>query len=199
MTQNIRPDLPFHYGWIIVATGFLGIFACIGLARYALGMLLPAMGQDLHLSYTQMGIISTSNFLGYLAGILGTSHLVRRFGARFLTAAALLLSSLSMIGIGCCSSLELIVFFYILTGIGSAMANIPIMAMLSSWFSSSLRGKARRSCSQRQRGGHCVCRPGSPLAQWPERYALAIELDSAWSDGPPDCPALPACSAQPPA
>ena len=105
-------------------------------------MLLPAMGQDLHLSYTQMGIISTSNFLGYLAGILGTSHLVRRFGARFLTAAALLLSSLSMIGIGCCSSLELIVFFYILNGIGSAMANIPIMAMLSSWFSSSLRGKA---------------------------------------------------------
>ncbi|WP_306546226.1 MFS transporter [Desulfobulbus sp.] len=134
--------LPFHYGWLIVAAGSLGIFACIGLARFALGMLLPAMGQDLHLSYAQMGTISTSNFLGYLAGILAASHLVRRFGARALTAAALLLSGLSMVGIGCVSSLYSIVVLYILTGVGSALANIPIMAMLSTWFSSKLRGKA---------------------------------------------------------
>ena len=134
--------LPFHYGWLIVAAGSLGIFACIGLARFALGMLLPAMGQDLHLTYAQMGAISTSNFLGYLAGILGCSRLVRRFGARLLTVAALLLSGLAMVGIGCAFNLTGIIILYILTGIGSAMANIPIMAMLSSWFASRLRGKA---------------------------------------------------------
>ncbi len=134
--------LPFHYGWLIVAVGSLGVFACIGLARYALGMLLPAMGLDLHLSYTQMGAISTSNFLGYLIGILGTSHLVRRFGARLLTAAALLLSGLCMVGIGVASNLYVIIALYILTGVGSSMANIPLMAVLSSWFASKLRGKA---------------------------------------------------------
>jgi MFS family permease len=134
--------LPFHYGWLIVAAGSLGIFACIGLARFALGMLLPAMGQELHLSYAQMGTISTSNFLGYLAGILATSYLVRRFGARVLATAALLLSGLSMIGIGCTENLAAIICLYILTGVGSALANIPIMAVLSSWFSSRLRGKA---------------------------------------------------------
>ncbi len=133
---------PVHYGWLIVAAGSLGIFACIGLARFALGMLLPAMGQDLHLSYAQMGTISTSNFLGYLAGILGCSHLVRRFGARSLTAGALLLSGVCMVGIGLASNLACIIILYILTGVGSAMANIPIMAVLSSWFSSKLRGKA---------------------------------------------------------
>jgi len=134
--------LPFHYGWLIVAAGSLGIFACIGLARFALGMLLPAMGQDLHLSYAQMGAISTANFLGYLAGILATARLARRFGARALTAAALLLSGLSMVAIGGVSNLTAIIGLYILTGVGSAMANIPIMAVLSSWFSRQLRGKA---------------------------------------------------------
>jgi MFS family permease len=105
-------------------------------------MLLPAMGQELHLSYAQMGTISTCNFVGYLTGILAASPLVRRFGARALTGAALLLSGLSMVAIGCASRLSVILFFYILTGVGSALANIPIMAMLSSWFARTLRGKA---------------------------------------------------------
>jgi len=142
MTTPPCRRLPCHYGWLIVAAGALGIFACIGLARFALGMLLPAMGQDLQLSYAQMGAISTANFLGYLAGILATAHLVRRFGARALTGSALLLSGLCMVGIGQTSHLAIIIGLYILTGVGSAMANIPIMAMLSSWFASRLRGKA---------------------------------------------------------
>lgn len=142
MATSASQKLPFHYGWLIVAAGSLGTFACIGLARFALGMLLPAMGQDLLLSYSQMGAISTANFLGYLAGIVGCSYLVRRFGARRLTTAALLLSGFSMVGIGFASSLVSIIGLYILTGIGTAMANIPIMAVLSSWFASRLRGKA---------------------------------------------------------
>ena len=40
-----------HYGWHIVWSGTLGIFACLGLGRFALGMLLPAMGEVLNLSY----------------------------------------------------------------------------------------------------------------------------------------------------
>ena len=142
MTPPAPRKLPFHYGWLIVVAGSLGTFACIGLARFALGMLLPSMGQDLLLSYSHMGAISTSNFLGYLAGILGCSHLVRRFGARRLTTAALLLSGFSMVGIGFATDLVTIIVLYILTGVGTAMANIPIMAVLSSWFASRLRGKA---------------------------------------------------------
>ena len=35
-----------------------------------------------------------------------------------------------------------ITVLYTLTGIGTALANIPIMGLLSSWFASRLRGKA---------------------------------------------------------
>ncbi len=132
----------FHYGWLIVVAGSLGIFACIGLARFALGMLLPAMGADLQLSYGQMGTISTANFLGYLGGIFVAASLVRRIGPRLLTGLALLLSGLSMVAIGCTVNFYGITVLYILTGVGTALANIPIMGLLSSWFTSRLRGKA---------------------------------------------------------
>ena len=97
MTSSGTVRLPFHYGWLIVVVGSLGIFACIGLARFALGMLLPAMGaRILRLSYYgQMGTISTANFIGYLAGILVAAPLVRRHrSSRLLTTLALLLSGI---------------------------------------------------------------------------------------------------------
>jgi MFS family permease len=142
LPSRLMRTLPFHYGWLIVAAGSLGIFACIGLARFALGMLLPAMGEDLYLTYAEMGLLSTVNFLGYLAGILATSRLVRLWGARGVIAVALLVCGLGMVGIGCAATLPLIMVLAILTGIGSAMANIPIMVVLASWFTSTLRGKA---------------------------------------------------------
>jgi hypothetical protein len=48
------PLRSFHYAWVIVAIGFLIIFACIGLARYACTMLLPSMQAGLVLSYDRL-------------------------------------------------------------------------------------------------------------------------------------------------
>jgi len=76
-----------HYGWVIVLTGGLTVFSCLGLARFAYSMLLPSMGKALALGYDQMGFIGTGNFAGYLlAGIapqvaqqpLGQVHRCRR-------------------------------------------------------------------------------------------------------------------------
>ena len=38
-----------HYGWVIVLTGGLTVFSCLGLARFAYSMLLPSMGKALDL------------------------------------------------------------------------------------------------------------------------------------------------------
>ena len=64
MPDRNRPRLPFHYAWVIVATGMLCVLACLGLGRFALGMLLPSMASSLKLSYSQIGFISTGNFVG---------------------------------------------------------------------------------------------------------------------------------------
>src|SRR3990172_11538086 len=69
---------PLHYGWVIVFTGTLCIFACLGFGRFALGMLLPSMASTLKLSYSQIGFISTGNFIGYLASVLFFGHIAPR-------------------------------------------------------------------------------------------------------------------------
>ena len=140
--QNSGSRLPFHYGWVIVFTGTLCILACLGFGRFALGMLLPSMASTLHLSYSQMGFISTANFVGYLSSVLISGFLPMRVGARRLIFFALLLVGISMILVSRAKSFEHVLALYFLTGIGSGASNVPVMGLVSHWFASTLRGRA---------------------------------------------------------
>ncbi len=142
MNQIKARKLPFHYGWVIVATGALIIAACLGFGRFALGMLLPAMGENLHLSYSQMGLISTANFCGYVAAVIVSAALTSRLGARRLIVTGLALVSGSMLAVSQANSFLSVLLLYTLTGFGSGAANVPIMALVSHWFRPSLRGRA---------------------------------------------------------
>ncbi len=131
-----------HYGWIIVFAGILTLFACLGLGRFTLGMLLPSMGETLNLTYSQMGLISTFNFIGYLAAVVLVHLLVERIGTRHTVAISLLLIGLSMAMISFGQGFYSILFLYLITGIASGGANVPIMGLVSHWFRRDLRGKA---------------------------------------------------------
>lgn len=131
-----------HYGWLVVGVGCLCIFACLGLGRFAIGMLLPAMGNSLGLSYSQMGLISTANFFGYLVAVLACSKMQGVLGARKLIFLALLLISVSAGLIGFGEGMVSVALLYTLTGVGSGAANVPMMGLVTAWFSSRLRGKA---------------------------------------------------------
>jgi len=134
--------VPFHYGWVIVFTGTLCIFACLGFGRFALGMLLPSMASTLSLTYSQMGFISTANFFGYLASVLISGFWAIRIGSRKLIFIALLLVGISMILVSQARSFGYVLALYFLTGIGSGAANVPVMSLVSHWFASTIRGKA---------------------------------------------------------
>ncbi|MFH2123031.1 MAG: MFS transporter [Pseudomonadota bacterium] len=131
-----------HYGWYIMVTGTLCLFASLGLGRFSLGMLLPSMGKSLHLSYSQMGLIGTVNFVGYLVAVLLCGRLTKRFGARRLIGTALTLIGLSMLLISWVQNLYLILALYLLTGIGSGLSNVPMVSLISCWFASNKRGRA---------------------------------------------------------
>jgi len=118
------------------------LFACIGLGRFSLGMLLPSMGAALGLSYSQMGYISTGNFIGYLAGVVLAGLVARRAGARRTVVFGLFLVGGSMMLIGGASSFHQVLFLYIATGVGSSIANIPMMGLVPRWFLRSIRGRA---------------------------------------------------------
>lgn len=132
----------FHYGWVIVGTGTLVVLACLGFGRFALGMLLPAMGEGLGLTYSQMGFISTGNFVGYLVAVVLSGKLYSRLGAKRIILAGLFLCSTTMVVVSRAAGFHEVLVAYVITGMGSGAANVPVMALVSHWFRRSHRGLA---------------------------------------------------------
>jgi len=139
-TKGKKP--PFHYGWVIVFTGMLCVMACLGIGRFALGMLLPSMAATLQLTYSQMGYISTANFLGYLVSVIISGHIAMRIGPRSFIFCSLLVVGISMALVSQSRSFYHVLLLYMLTGIGSGATNVPVMGLVSAWFKAKQRGKA---------------------------------------------------------
>jgi MFS family permease len=131
-----------HYAWVIVFAGALTIFSCFGLARFAFGMLLPGMRAGLHLSYDDMGFLSTGNFAGYLVAVGLAPLVLRLVSPRKLVTGALLVIGLCLMAISQSSDYRLLGALYTLIGMGGGFANIPVMALVSRWFRRERRGQA---------------------------------------------------------
>ncbi len=142
MSETGPSRLPFHYAWVIVATGTLSIVACLGFGRFALGMLLPSMAASLKLSYSQIGFISTGNFVGYLIAVLFCGQIAGTIGSRRLIVAALVVIGASMALISRSGSFLAVLILYFITGIGSGASNVPVMGLITAWFDRTIRGKA---------------------------------------------------------
>ncbi|MCF8114150.1 MAG: MFS transporter [Desulfotignum sp.] len=118
------------------------LFSCLGLGRFALGMLLPSMGISLDLTYSQMGLIGTGNFAGYMASVILAGIVARAIGARKTIAAGLVLVGGSVIWMSQAAGFIQVLMLYTATGIGSGLANVPMMGLVSHWFNKDTRGRA---------------------------------------------------------
>ncbi len=139
---GLLKNVNVHYGWVIVLAGGLTSFSCLGLARFAYAMLLPSMGKALALGYDQMGYIGTGNFVGYLVSVAMAPFFMRWFGGRRTITAGLVLLALCMLIIGKSSGFTQVIILYVMTGMGSGLANVPMMVLVSHWFSPAKRGRA---------------------------------------------------------
>jgi MFS family permease len=137
-----RPAGRLHYGWAVAAAGCLVMFAALGLARFAFGILLPSMAQGLDLSYAQRGYLGTGYFLGYLAMVAAAPRLARRLGNVRSILLGLCLVAATMALLGLAGTYPVALVAYTLTGVGSGAANISMMALVSAWFAKSVRGLA---------------------------------------------------------
>ncbi len=108
-------------------------------------MLLPSMGISLNLSYSQMGLIGTGNFVGYMVAVILAGIIARSFGARWTISLGLVLVGGSMMLISRATGFIGVMILYIATGIGSGLANVPMMGLVSHWFLKTTRGRAAGS------------------------------------------------------
>ena len=131
-----------HYGWIVIFMGLITTVAAHGFGRMAYTLLLPAMKDGLQFDYTQLGLLGTGNFMGYLSMAIIGGFLAARFGTRTVITIALVLMGVTMILTGLAKSFGFAFAMRLLTGLGNGAAYVPAMALGSAWFSVGKRGFA---------------------------------------------------------
>ena len=106
-------------------------------------VILPAMKNGLGFSNYYMGLLSTGNFIGYMAmAIIGGFLAARFWDTRIVITAALILMGITMILTGLAQSFGFAFFMRLLTGLGNGASYVPAMALGSAWFTMEKRGFA---------------------------------------------------------
>jgi sugar phosphate permease len=100
------------------------------------------MKDGLQFTYTQLGLLATGNFIGYLSLAIIGGFLASKFGTRIVIALALALMGITMILTGLAQSLGFAFVMRLLTGFGNGAAYVPAMALGSAWFAAKRRGFA---------------------------------------------------------
>lgn len=131
-----------HYGWIVIFMGLLTTIAAHGFGRMSYTIILPAMKDGLKFNYTQLGLLGTGNFVGYLIMAIIGGFFAARFGARIVITLALILMGVTMILTGLSESFGFALAMRFFTGLGNGAAFIPAMALGSTWFAAKKRGFA---------------------------------------------------------
>jgi len=132
----------FHYAWIVVGAGVLGVTGALGFGRFGYTVILPAMKEGLGLSYGQMGLLGTGNLIGYLFFSLLGGFWASRYGTKIVIVLSLTLMTIALMTTGMAGGFYGILAARIFTGVGSAGANVPIVGLASAWFSKRRRGLA---------------------------------------------------------
>ena len=113
----------FSSGLRIAFSMSFGAAVALGLARFAYALVLPAMRQDLHWTYTQSGLMNTANAVGYFLGALLAAPLQAR-GARRTFMLALFTTGLVLIASGFSSDIAWLLLVRFLAGAGGGVTYV---------------------------------------------------------------------------
>ncbi len=156
MKEDRKGILKIHYGWIVIAMGMLTTIGAHGFGRMAYTLILPSMKDGLQFSYTELGLLGTGNFIGYLSLAIIGGFLASRYGSRIIISLGLVLMGLTMILTGVAQNFSFAFMMRLLTGFGNGAANVPAMVLASAWFALRRRGFATGIVSAGIGGGTLI-------------------------------------------
>lgn len=116
-----RHDVARHSVAIRLA---LGTASALGLARFAYGLLLPAMRSDLHWSLAQAGVMTSANGAGYLIGAAITAFGSRRWTATVIFRAGMLIIAVTLATTAASNDYSVLLISRAAAGIGGALVFI---------------------------------------------------------------------------
>ncbi|MEX0280671.1 MAG: YbfB/YjiJ family MFS transporter [Arenibacterium sp.] len=108
--------------WLVLTGLALGVCVTNGFARFAYGLVLPAMQQELDWTYAEAGWLNTANALGYIAGAILTMSLIGRMHLSRLFNFGLIATAVSLFATGLYEALWWQSLWRILAGLFGAMS-----------------------------------------------------------------------------
>lgn len=94
----MRKDI--DHPWLVLTGLALGLTVTNGFARFAYGLILPAMKSEMGWTYAQAGWLNTANALGYVLGALLTMLLIRRISPAGLFAVGMVTTTIALLATG---------------------------------------------------------------------------------------------------
>ncbi len=131
-----------HYAWVITFTAAVVVLFAHGLGRMSYSVILPFMKDHLALTYTQVGLIATGNFIGYLLFTTFGGFLAARFGPRKVVSVSLLVTGVTLFLTGFSNSFSFAFVTRLITGAGNGGCFVPMMSLPAAWFIARKRGLA---------------------------------------------------------
>ncbi|MHB1166991.1 MAG: MFS transporter [Carboxydocellales bacterium] len=131
-----------HYGiWVLLA-GVVTVFGCLGLGRFAMAMILPSMRVGLGLNYSELGLVVSAAFAGYLGSTVLSGFLAAKYGSKQVITVSMVLIGIGMLMTGRANGFALSFIGQLLAGIGAGGSNVPVMGLVARWFAPARRGMA---------------------------------------------------------
>lgn len=111
--------------------GFALIAVCYGFARFAFGLFLPQIDDDLSLGPALSGVISGGSFAGYCIAIVASAILTERVGARAVAVGAAIVAAGGMAGIALTPSPLILAIAVVVAGSSTGLASPPMAAAVA--------------------------------------------------------------------
>ena len=138
----VLSESPGQTRWLHLIPIIFLLYTIAFFDRVNIGMAMPSMSADLHLSPSQQGFVGGIFFWGYLPTFLACGWLSLRFGAKRVVMASLLLWGLFSMATGLASSFYQVVALRFLLGMAEGPLWTALLFLLSQWFLRSERGRA---------------------------------------------------------
>ena len=128
--------------WMVLAGLALGVTVTNSFARFAYGLILPAMKSEMAWTYAQAGWLNTANALGYIVGAVITMLLIGRRSPTLLFAFGLITTTIALLATGLNAALWWQTIWRILAGLFGAMSFSTAGVLVAGLFKDSPRHNA---------------------------------------------------------